>query len=343
MSIWLFRAGKNGEYENKFLEENKIYLTWDGLDYDLSKIKEQGDLYELLNEIYPDNKMGRLRNWSGQIWPIAKRIEKDDLIILPSKLSSSIHIGKVTGNYIYEPANQNPYKHYRKVKWIKEDIPRSTFDQDLLYSFGAFMTVCKIERNNAEERIRSILDGTGGKSSNSDLKVNMEVSDAGIVESDLEEIATDQIAKYLSRKYTGHSLSVLVEEILKSKGFSTFRSSAGPDKGVDILASSGSLGFGSPKICVQVKSGDSPVDRPTLDQLIGTMQNFSAEQGLLVSWGGFKKSVQREIPNQFFRVRLWGQKEVIEQLLSNYSNLDDEIKAELPLKKIWSLNLSDED
>ncbi len=343
MSIWLFRAGKVGEYENKFLEENRIYLTWEGLDYDLSKLTEQRELYELLHDLYPDNKMGRLRNWSGQIWPIAKRIEKDDLIILPSKFKSSIHIGRVVGDYVFDASNEDPYKHYRKVEWIKEDIPRSTFDQDLLYSFGAFMTVCKIERNNAEERIRAILAGKKIERPKTSLDNDEDASDTGNVEIDLEEVATDQIAKYLIRKFKGHGLSVLIEEILKSKGFSTFRSPSGPDKGVDILASSGLLGFGSPKICVQVKSGDSPVDRPTLDQLIGTMQNFSADQGLLVSWGGFKRSVQQEIANQFFRVRLWGQKEIIEQLLANYSQLDDEIKAELPLKRIWALNLSDED
>ena len=36
-------------------------------------------------------------------------------------------------------------------------------------------------------------------------------------------------------------------------------------KGVDILASAGTLGFGSLKICVQVKSTDAPVDWRVLD------------------------------------------------------------------------------
>lgn len=41
----------------------------------------------------------------------------------------------------------------------------------------------------------------------------------------------------------------------------------GPDKGVDILASVGTLGFGSSKICVQVKSTDMSVDRIVLDSV----------------------------------------------------------------------------
>ena len=35
----------------------------------------------------------------------------------------------------------------------------------------------------------------------------------------------------------------LINEILKAKGFTTFKSPEGPDYGVDILASSGMLGL----------------------------------------------------------------------------------------------------
>ena len=35
MSLWLCRAGRQGEYESKFLTDKRIYLTWDQLDIDL--------------------------------------------------------------------------------------------------------------------------------------------------------------------------------------------------------------------------------------------------------------------------------------------------------------------
>jgi restriction system protein len=88
---------------------------------------------------------------------------------------------------------------------------------------------------------------------------------------------------------------------------------------------------------VQVKSGDSQADRPEFTQLVGAMQNVHADQGLFVSWSGFKATVIREVPMQFFKVRLWGQKEIIDQLLENYDKLDPDIKAELPLKQIWTI------
>lgn len=37
MPIWLIRAGSRGEYEQKFIRENRVYVTWSGLDVGLSK------------------------------------------------------------------------------------------------------------------------------------------------------------------------------------------------------------------------------------------------------------------------------------------------------------------
>src|SRR5699024_11033337 len=124
------------------------------------------------------------------------------------------------------------------------------------------------------------------------------------VEIDIYEYIEDQISKLIIRKFKGHKMERLIQEILEAKGFTTFRGPEGADYGIDILASSGELGFGSPRICVQVKTQDEPVDRPTLDQLIGAMANVNADYGLLVSWSGFKQTVLRELPKQFFKVRL---------------------------------------
>lgn len=345
MAIWLFRAGKSGEYENKFLNDGKIYLTWDELNTDLSKQSDRQKLLEYLLDFYSDAKRNTVRNWLGQIYPIAHRIKKGDWIILPSKLKSAIHIGVVRGEYKYRPNANNPFFHSRDVDWFATDIPRSKFDQDLLYSFGAFMTVCQIKRNNAEERIKS-MSQNNWNSTHTDLKIpqNDIAEDDTTIDSsqiDLEEFANDQIAKLLIRQFKGHRMEFLIESILQAKGYTTYHSPEGADKGIDILAAPQPMGFGQPRLCVQVKSTDSPIDRPTLDQLIGAIHNFGADQGLLVSWSGFKSSVEKERPNQFFKVRLWSQKEIINEFLKNYDQLDEEIKAEIPLKRVWALSISE--
>jgi restriction system protein len=40
---------------------------------------------------------------------------------------------------------------------------------------------------------------------------------------------------------------------------------------------------------------------------------------------------------------LWSQKELLETLFSQYDRLDDDIKAELPLKRIWTVATQDEE
>lgn len=336
MAIWLVRAGKHGQFEKKFLEGKKVYLTWNNLNHDLSNINSQKELRKLLAEIYPTNSEKKNITQGSQIWAFSHRIKVGDWVVLPSKLKPAIHIAEVVSGYNFNQKAENPLYHWLNVKWLETDIPRSNFDQDLLYSIGAFLTICQIRRNDAEKRIRGMQNSNWQTTPNQKAKkIIQEAEDTEAVDTDLEELAKDSIANIIIRKFKGHGMARLVDGILQALGYNTYVSPEGPDKGVDILAAKGTLGFDSPKLCVQVKSQDSPIDRATLDQLIGTMQNFQAEQGLLVSWSGFKSSVDKERATQFFRVRLWDRDDLIENLLENYNNLDDEIRAELPLKRIW--------
>jgi hypothetical protein len=48
-------------------------------------------------------------------------------------------------------------------------------------------------------------------------------------------------------------------------------------------------------------------------------------------------------PPNFFTVRLWTQKELLEQLFAHYDHLDEDLKAELPLKRIWTVAAQEEE
>ena len=74
---------------------------------------------------------------------------------------------------------------------------------------------------------------------------------------------------------------------------------------------------------------------------MGAMTKFNATQGLFVAWGGFKGNVQKELASSFFRVRLWTQHDLLEQLFMFYDKLEEDIKAELPLKRIWTVASAD--
>ena len=345
MALWLIRAGRHGQHEQKFLDDDRVYVTQSGLNTDLSSAATLDDLRALLRPIYATATEPKIRNHASQIWALARRMEVGDWAIIPSKSKATVHIAEIAGPYSFNAAGPDPYFHYRKVKWIAHDVARQRFAQDLLYSMGAFMTICKIKRNDAEARVRRII--TGGSSgkpsiesiSNSESAIEATADEPTSV--DLEQLARDAIAKLIQAKFKGHGLAELVDAILRAQGYTTFLSPPGADKGVDILAAPEPLGFGEPRLCVQVKSEQTPIDRATLDQLIGAMQNFNAKQGLLVAWGGFKSSVMKELPAQFFRVRLWDQQTLIDQLVEHYDKLDPDIRAEIPLKRIWTIAAED--
>ncbi len=336
MALWLVRAGKHGERESLALEKGAAIIGWENVP-NLSGISDRGELTALLAKTYPDEKAKRLSNWESQLWPITSTMQSGDLIVLPLKTRSMIAIGTITGSYKYRTDLGVDGLHTRPVKWIKE-FPRSAFDQDILYSFGAAMTVCRIQRGQAEERVRALIEN---RTPAIDLATPEDSTDF-TAPPDLEQNARDQIRECIARKFRGHELAALVGALLEVQGYKVKVSPEGPDGGIDIIAGRGAFGFEAPRLAVQVKSGDEPVDVKVLRELQGVMKNFGADQGAVVAWGGYRQSVPREASRLFFEIRLWDSNDLIDMVQANYDSLPETIRSAIPLKRIWTLVPSDE-
>jgi len=338
--VFLVRAGANGEDEDFAIENNLSVIGFRSVP-SVAAAKDYDDIFKIVEKTMPGGKPHAIGNLAGQIWAFAVAMKEGDIIVMPRKLTSQIALGVVAGPYEYCKV-RDELRHTRKVKWIRPDTPRTTFEQDLLYSFGAFMTVCTITRNEAERRVAVVLDGKSdpGFAQSVTPSMKTKTTSAPSVEgitTDIEQMAKDQIVRHIQSRFNGHALSNLVEAVLKAEGWVTHLSPPGPDGGVDILAGRGSLGLDQPRLCVQVKSQSNPVDVTVYRTLQGSMQTFKADQGLLVSWGGFKKGVQNEAKGGHFFVRLWESKDLVEAVYRNYERLPAEIQAELPLKRVWML------
>jgi restriction system protein len=333
MTLWLVRAGRHGERESFAHENNVAVIGWEEVP-DLSDIKLRHELTEMLKNIYPDHKEKTLRNWESQLWAFTNRIKIGDLVALPLKTRSTILLGKIKGDYVFRKDNPPGAQHLRKVTWEKE-FPRTHFGQDLLYSLGSAMTICQIKRNNAEERIKNILAGKNDTISNGQDEPSDETSED--TSFDVEQYARDQIVKYINMKFKGHGLQRVVGAILQAQGYTIKIAPEGPDGGVDIIAGRGPLGFEPPRLAVQVKSSDSPVDVAVIRELQGVMSAFGADLGLVVAWGGYKGSVEKEATRQFFKIRMWDSNNLVSMIQTYYDQLPDDIQVELPLKRIWAL------
>jgi len=338
--VWLVRAGSHGEDEDAALDLGLAIIGFHDIP-SLAGIRDIDGVIEHVSRATPGAKRPNIRNRAGQLEDFAIEMRKGDIVALPLKTRpSQIALGRVTGDYAFREVAGKP-RHTRPVEWVRADTPRNAFEQDLLYSLGAFLTVCRIRRHEAERRIVAVIlggedPGFESTAQPEGAEVRREEVDAPALP-DVAQAAHDQIVARIQEKFREHDLARLVEAVLHAEGFQVQSSKPGPDGGVDILAGQGPLGLDGQRLCVQVKSSRSPSDVKVFRELKGTMDSFKADRGLLVSWGGFTKGLEQESRQSYFQVRMWDAADLLNAVYRSYERLPEEIQAELPLKRVWAL------
>ena len=320
MAVWLIRAGRHGEHERTCIEDGLTVV-----DFGFARSVEELDSREALRAC------DLAESSANQLWRFHHDIQMDDMVVLPRKRTRTVAVGRVRGPYQHVPES-SAAPHTRKVEWQATDIPRSDFDQDMINSFGALATISRPQVRNAEARIAAVVSAyleQGERMGTADGEAP--VADPG-EEVDLDQQIKDRIVGRLKQRFAGSRLERLVASILRASGYQVLETAAGPDGGVDVVAGAGELGFGQPRLCAQVKGRRGPVDLAEYDRLMGNLETFRAEHGLLVSLGGFTKPVRERNTQTFFRIRLWGPDELAQRLLDAYEELPGDIRADVPLR-----------
>ena len=352
-AAWLIRAGRHGDREDFNIDHGIASMGWDNLP-DLAETSSREDMTAMIRKALPDASESQIAAHAGQLWTVRARVRPGHLVVLPRKKTSQIALGIVKQEYRYRDDPDPKLRHAVEVDWQRTDVPRTAVRQDLLYSLGSARTVCSIRRNDGAWRLYQLLltgldpgarigpsgEATGNAVPAADIVDDIadnDTTDSPGSGLDLERLGMDQIQAFVAEKFAGHELSRLVAEVLKAEGFFTEESPPGPDGGIDVFAGRGPLGLDSPRLVVQVKSSPSPVDVKIVRELHGVLTTHGAEQALLVAWGGVTNTARRELRNQFFRVRVWDADHLLKAVLHNYDRLSEDLRADLPLKRIWSL------
>lgn len=318
MAVWVVRAGGQGEFEETALTDNLVGIGFD-LNQSILDFPDRGALNQVVGKATAAN----------QLWRFVHEIRVGETVVLPCKQPKLVAVGKFAGEYRFDTDLYCP--HIRPVEWDATDIPRSSFDRDLLYSFGGLATVFQVNRTNAVERVAEVVNQHLGKETGVSSILSSEVSEESNISIDLTEAIVDRISERIRQRFTGHRLEHLVECILKAQGYTTLQTRRGADGGIDVVAGKGEMGFGEPRLCVQVKSGTTPVDLPEYDRLLGNVQSFGADHGLLVSLSDFTRPVRNRNESSFFQIRLWSAAELTENLLDTYEYLPADIRSDVPL------------
>lgn len=348
---WLIRAGRSGERE-QWAMTTGVSGGGFGEVADLSSAATRAAELELVAAAHHGESDGKIQNFAAQLWALRDRMEKGDLVVMPLKNAPKVAIGRITGDYCYLEDPDPDKRHVREVEWLRTDVPRTAIHQDLLYSLGAFLTICEIRRNDAAYRLEVIAKGktdpgarvnpkkiteTPEAAQSADDVADTSASDTGGAPIDIEEYAFDRMTAHVIQTFAGHSMQKLVAAVLEAEGFTCKVPPEGPDQGVDVLAGSGPLGLDEPHLIVQVKSEANSVGSAVVQQLRGAMSHHNAKQGLLVAWGGLTKPAETMLATQYFSIRVWSAKELLESVIRNYGALPEEIRNDLPLKPVWAL------
>jgi len=343
MAVWTVKGGRQGEREARLLEHGLLGGGWELLP-SLQDVRSKGELAERYGAAYPDITSKTASNYVGQLWSLLDRMQDGELVVLPLKTTGTIAVGRISGPYEHRSDLGSDLTHVRPVRWERTEVARDAFDQDLLYSFGAFLTFGQVRRDRAEERVLAALSVEVGAGT---VLPPRSVEDSGVDDAadvedapDVAALGLEQVRQLVTQQFAGHDLTTLVAEVLEAQGFTgVSQSPPGADRGVDVLAGAGPLGMGGPRLAVQVKTGQAGVAE--FRQLRGTMADFAADQGLLVAWAGFKGTVRTEARTSHFAVRLWDAKDLLDQVFANYDRLSPELRSRLPLTRVWAVATSE--
>ena len=339
--VWLTRGGANGEFEDFALDVGTSGGGW-ATEGDISSAADYLEVRNLVASFNPDAKLRSVANWASQLWALKGGMEIGDYILMPRKGQGAVAVGVVTSGYVYDAARPPGERHYRRVDWKNADVPKTAFGADIQRSLGTFMTICEVSRDQVFDRVASVL-ATGQDPYIEDVALSDPVAPVigGDAVANVENDAQVSIQELIRVRFPTHALADLIAAVLQAKGFQTWVSPPGPDGGVDIRAARGDLGFEEPRISVQVKNTRASMGVSDLNELMGAKTVSGATSALFVSWGGFTQPARQMVRTSWFELRLWDADEIVAQVTSVYDQLDPVIRAQLPLRQVWTPTIDD--
>jgi restriction system protein len=323
-TIWGIHAGRTGDAERLFLENNVIGLGWDRFG-DLTSLTTRDELKTKYAQLYPGTSAQAVANSAGQLFRFTREMKVGDLVAYPSQRTHTIHVGTVSGEYAYRPETSPAYPHQRGIVWNKE-IPRTALPNGLLFELGSAMSLFSI-RHHADDLLRSI----SGSVSTDVVVTDADDTEAGIDADQAEQLTRDFILKIIAQKLKGLPMEDLVQHLLERMGYRV-RKAAVNEPSVDLIAHRDVLGLEPPIIKVQVKSGEGTVGDRDVSALGGKVG--AGAYGLFVTVTTYSPPALAYAAAKE-NLRLIDGNQLVDLILEHYDSFDPSFKATLPLRRVY--------
>lgn len=146
--MWVIRAGRNSRFYDKYLQNSRVYIPWEGYQLNLSAVEDKADFRTVVEKERMTHNLTSVSNWAGQLYTFTNKIQENDLVMIPSKGSRQYCLAKITGSYCYDENEPDKLYHSRPMEILIKDIPRKIFPQSIIYSLGAFRTIFKVRQED---------------------------------------------------------------------------------------------------------------------------------------------------------------------------------------------------
>lgn len=332
-TLWVVRAGRKAAYLSHFLSEELVAIGW-GKGGPIGPNDSDEDLRQRFEEAYPEAKPGTRASWVAQVRRFVREVEVGDSVVTYDPETRQYHVGQVGTDATISTRNVDDserHEYVRKVKW-EGTVSRDDLSTTTRNSLGSISTLFK-PSDNASAEMLGLLDGEGqsspsveGTGPHSDETDSSQILQEHIDKSD--EFIADQIAKL-----DWEQLQELVAGIVRAMGYRTRVSNPGPDRGVDVFASPDGLGLEEPRIFIEVKHREGTVGAQGIRSFLGGRRD--GDRCLYVSTGGFSKEARYEAERSQIPLTLIAMPEPRELLVDYYESLDSEIRALVPLRKVY--------
>lgn len=329
MTTWLVKAGEQAKVFAKFRDKSKVAVGWNIVgDFDTSGEWEEfrAEVKKRLPDDYSEQRVGSA---AGQLWSFIRAMQKGDVVITPSAATREVLVGRVTGDYKYDPDFDSGLTRTREMKWLSV-LPWDGIPGDLRSSFTAWQTIVRPgvdfspvinaaeSPNNASEILKKVEEQAAESKSESE---NLLGRAQKAVREKLRQMGHEDFQRFVGGLFV-------------AAGFTQLHNSAGsgPDDGVDVILSKDPLGSGD-RIVIQVKHTVDQTGQPEFQKLLGALR--PGDYGLMVSLGDFSSVAMRFWRDHRDKIlRPIGATRLIEMVNIHYESLADEYKVMLPLKRV---------
>ena len=326
----MIRAGRGGYVADEFARGH-VAIGWSRAG-DLTRATTPAEVRNAYIQAYPEAKPGEIGNAVAMINKFRSTIKIGDQILSYDPSRREYMVGKVTGDYTFNPDAVRDHPHVRKVEWVGR-VSRDSLRVRSRNTLGSTLTLFSVP----EDVLNDVLEALSGQNHHDEIQTFATDEEE---REELEESREDTEARALELikdrllRLDAEQMEHLVAALLRAMGYRTRVTPKGPDRGVDVFASPDGLGFQEPRIKVEVKHRrGTTIGSQEIRSFLGGLR--PGDRGLYVSTGGYSKEGKYEAERSNFPISLLDLHELASYVVSHYESFDLEGKALIPLVKVY--------